>query len=114
MVATPEVISQIDDYLWAIHAETQFLPALAQDWDAESSENRAIWQYEWAELMVNLDLLSEAYRAAQMTSVQRARYLALIKDVHAALPMLHWLALSPPRFALADLTDLPTSPSQEP
>jgi len=111
MVATPEVISQIDDYLWAIHAETQFLPALARDWDAESSENRAIWQYEWAELMVNLDLLSEAYRAAQMTPIQRTRYLALIGDVRAALPVLRRLALSPPRFALADLTDLPTSPS---
>ena len=109
MVATPEVISQIDDYLWAIHAETQFLPALARDWDAESSESRAIWRYEWAELMVNLDLLSEAYRAAQMAPIQRTRYLALIGDVLAALPLLRSLSLPLPRFAIHDL-----SPSQEP
>lgn len=103
MVATPEVISRIDDYLWAINAGVESLPDWARDWPEQSSENHAIVGYEWTELMVELDLLSEVYRAAQMSAMQRTRYLALVNNVRAALPILQQLALSPPRLALNDL-----------
>lgn len=97
MVTSPEVINRIDHYFWGIEAELGFLPELAEDWDGD--ENVALrmdWQYEWAELMVQFDVLFDAYQSHQMTDAQRKRFVTLAHDMQEAIPLLRRLELPEP------------------
>lgn len=97
MVASPEVVNNLNHYLWGIGAELGFLPELAKDWEGDENLTLRIdWQYEWAELMVQFNELFDAYQSNQMTAGQRQQFVSLVREMQKAVPLLKQLGLPEP------------------
>lgn len=96
MATTPALTRELDTALWAIEAEADFLPELAELWGQEHPASKATWASEWDVLMMRLTGLDEAYRAGAMSAAQRARYRALRATLRERLPLLERLGLPLP------------------
>ena len=99
MATTTELTRYIDASLWAIGAEADFLPELAEDWE-EDPYNRATWENEWDVLFMRLGDLDDAYRAGEMSDEQRTRYQALRAKLRERLPLFERLRLPLPSIPL--------------
>ena len=102
MATTTDVTQRIDLNLWAITAETDFLPELGELWAGESDTNRYVWYIEWQDLMMRLEDLEDAYRGDAMTDEQRDRYRNLRQKLRTHLPLLEQLGLTTPSVPLED------------
>jgi hypothetical protein len=102
MATTPALSQEVDAALWAIEAEADFLPELAELWDREHPASQATWVSEWDVLLMRLAGLDEAYRAGAMTPAQRERYRALRATLRERLPLLERLGLPLPAMPLAE------------
>ncbi|HEX5503765.1 MAG TPA: hypothetical protein VFW96_14170 [Thermomicrobiales bacterium] len=96
MATTPTLSQEVDAALWAVEAEADFLPELAELWDREHPASKATWVSEWDVLMMRLAGLDEAHRAGAMTAAQRARYHALRAALRERRPLLARLGLPLP------------------
>ena len=99
MATTTELTRYIDSTLWAIGAEADFLPQLAEDWE-EDRVNRATWENEWDVLFMRLSDLDDAYRAGEMTAEQQERYKSLRTKLRELLPHFEQLRLPLPSIPL--------------
>ena len=99
MATTTELTRYIDASLWAIGAEADFLPELAEDWEADPI-NRATWENEWDVLFMRLSDLDDVYRAGEMTAEQQERYQALRTRLRGLLPLFEQLRLPLPSIPL--------------
>jgi hypothetical protein len=99
MATTTELTRYIDASLWAIGAEADFLPELAEDWEKDPY-NRATWENEWDVLFMRLSGLDDAYRAGEMTAEQQECYQALRAKLSELLPLFEQLRLPLPSTSL--------------
>ena len=99
MATTTELSQYIDRTLWAISAEADFLPELAEDWE-EDPYNRAAWENEWDLLFMRLSDLDDAYRAGEMTAEQQERYQTLRTKLRELSPLFEQLRLPLPSIPL--------------
>jgi hypothetical protein len=102
MATTTDLTQRIDLNLWAITAETDFLPELAELWPDETDTNRYVWYIEWQDLMMRLEDLEGCYRSGAMAEEQQARYHTLRQKLRTHLPLLTQLGLPPPSVPLED------------
>ncbi|HET8632125.1 MAG TPA: hypothetical protein VFL91_32260 [Thermomicrobiales bacterium] len=96
MATTPALSQEVDAAVWAIEAEADFLPELAELWDREHPASKATWVSEWDVLVSRLAGLDEACRAGAMTAAQRERYRTLRATLSTRLPLLARLGLPLP------------------
>ena len=102
MATTTDLTQRIDLNLWAITAETDFLPELAELWADESDTNRYVWYIEWQDLMMRLAGPGGCYRSSMMTAEQQERYHTLRQKLRTHLPLLTQLGLTTPSVPLED------------
>lgn len=88
---------QIDRWLRSVSSALIDLCDLAPNWeDQEHIAAKLSWGYEWPDYMHRFEALYETYRAGGMNEDQRARFLALQRNLEENASLVESLGLQRP------------------
>ena len=101
MVARLNTAQKIDVELQSLRLMLDDLPGVAAEWEQLADGERVGWSLDWDQLMgVLTTVLEPCYRTGEMTSGQRTRYEAILRNLRETLPTIRRVKLCTPNVPL--------------